>query len=149
MASRWRKKGIKPKSFESTGPGKIPWAKGLSETFLTLYESQLRSPAFRNLSVRQRLLYVYMKSKNFGKRKPIHDYPELDVLDEQCFYFSRKEALDYNLYSTSTVRFLYSDVRELEKAGLITIVASGKPNKQKSIYRFSDEWKNWKKEENI
>ncbi len=139
--SKYRIINNSPKYWESTGKGKINGT-GLSETFARIYESMLRSSAWKSLTTKQKLLYVYCKAQYFGKRKPSYDFPDLE-LDETSFYFHKKQALDYGLYSDSTLRFLYSDMRELEKKGFIEIVASGRPNHMKSIYKFSGKWQLW------
>lgn len=61
-----RRKGkYVPKLFESTGVS--------HDTSANIYGSMLESPAFKDLSKNQRLLYIYMKKQYYGTKKPGKD----------------------------------------------------------------------------
>ena len=128
----------KPKDFESTGKS--------NDTSANIYESMLESPAFKDMTKNQRLLYVYMKAQYYGKRKPSKDYPdEIELQDQKMFYFNRAIAIKYGIIKeNSNNKEFYRDIHEIEKHGFIKTVANGKSTKTKSIYQFSDLWQVWK-----
>lgn len=135
-----KRKQIAPKSWESLGTGKIPGT-ALNECFLTIYESMLRSEAYKALTIRQRHLYIICKAQWYGKRKPSADYPDLGF-ENECFYLHRNQVInDYALYTIHTARFFYEDMRALIAYGFIELVSNGKANHTKNIYRFSSRWK--------
>ena len=132
-----RKRKYKPKPFESTGQS--------NDTSANIYESMLLSPAFKDLTKNQRLLYVYMKAQYYGKRKPGRDFTDIEALqDDKLFYFNFALAKKYGLYSSdgSKGRF-YDDITALEDHGFITTLVNGKSNHRRSIYRYSTDWQEW------
>lgn len=132
-----RKKPYKPKRFESTGVS--------NDTSANIYESMLLSPAFLDLNSRTRTLYLYMKAQYYGKRKPGKDFPDVEqVQSGECFYFNMAVAVKYNLYSVNNHTQFYKDIKILENHGFIKTISNGKATRSKSIYRFSDEWQEWK-----
>lgn len=132
-----RKKTYKPKRFESTGVS--------NDTSANIYESMLLSPAFMDLNSRTRTLYLYMKAQYYGKRKPGKDFPDIEqVQSDECFYFNMSVAVKYKLYSVNNHTQFYNDIKILENHGFIKTISNGKATRSKSIYRFSDEWQEWK-----
>lgn len=127
-----------PKSFESTGRS--------NDTSANIYDSMLISAAFRDLSARQRMLYVYCKSQYYGKRKPQADYPGIEAVQgDECFYLNHALISDvYGLYPKTNRRDFYRDMQKLADNGFIEIVSSGYAAKKRSIYKFSDKWSGWK-----
>lgn len=131
-----RKKPYIPKAFESTGVS--------NDTSANVYGSMLESPAFKDLSKNQRLLYIYMKKQYYGARKPGQDFPDMEQLQgDDLFYFNLALAEKYGLYSRSNDRQFYADIRAIEQHGFIKTVSSGKATKSRSIYKFTGDWKEW------
>lgn len=131
-----RRKAYRPKSFEGSGRS--------GDTSANIYESMLMSPAFMDLSPRQRLLYVYMKAQYYGKRKPGKDYPDAPGLQgDDLFYFPMSTAEKYGIYSRMNHMRFYGDIKSLETHGFIKTVASGRITRKKTIYQFSGDWKEW------
>ena len=132
-----RRKPYTPRAFESTGIS--------NDTSANIYGSMLESPAFKDLSKNQRLLYVYMKKQYYGVKKPRCDFPELEEMQgDDLFYFNLSLAVRYGLYSRSNDRKFYADIKAIEEHGFIKTVSHGKTTKCGSIYRFIGDWKFWK-----
>ncbi len=135
-----RRTKYKPKPFESTGKS--------ADTSANIYESMLMSESFQDLSKNQRLLYICMKSRYYGHRKPKKDFPGIaEVQSDECFYFNLELAVEYGLYTRNNHTTFYNDIKAIEKHGFIKTISNGKATKTKSIYRFSSEWRNWKSPE--
>lgn len=113
-----------------------------------LYESMLRSPAYMDLTDRQKVLYVYCKLQFFGKRKPQRDFPEVEQFKgEDRFYMNVSMVLEeYGLYTRKSTSTFYHDMDALIKHGFIDRISSGKSHRQKTVYAFSDRWKQWNPE---
>lgn len=143
--SRSRRTIDKGQPFETTYRinGKEP------DTFTRIYESVLISEAFQDLSPQVQMLYICMRAQYYGKRKPNREYDESFILWDQiktddCFFFSRHMASKYmKKYEKNSSR-LYRDIKVLEEHGFIETVFSGKSSKSKSVYKYSDKWKEWK-----
>lgn len=113
-------------------------------TSANVYGSMLESPAFKDLSKNQRLLYIYMKKQYYGTRKPGQDFPDMEQLQgDNLFYFNLALAEKYGLYSRSNDRQFYADIRAVEQHGFIKTVSSGRATKSRSIYKFTGDWKEW------
>lgn len=140
--SRSKRTTYKPKSFESKGNHFINQrGKSQADTSANIYESMLQSQAFKSLTSKQKILYVYCKSQFYGKRKPKKDYEKQGLYqDDTYFYFNWQLALDYDLYTEKSWSSLYHDMATLEKKGFIEKAQSGKGHKTKTIYKFSDKW---------
>lgn len=131
-----RRKPYRPKSFESSGRS--------GDTSANIYESMLLSPAFMDLTPKQRLLYVYMKAQYYGKKKPGKVHPEVKSLQrEDLFYFPLSIAEKYKLYTRANKRQFYNDIKVIESHGFIKTVSSGKSTKSRSIYQFVNDWIKW------
>lgn len=133
--ARARKSKYKPKAFESTGIS--------GDVSANLYRSMLESEAFKALTKREKLLYLYCKLQYYGAREPGRDFPDLEKLQgPDLFYMNFALASKkYGLYATGSRREFYADMKSLCGQGFIELVASGKPTKTRSIYRFSGDWK--------
>lgn len=133
-----RKKRYNPKPFESTGIS--------SDTSANIYNSMFLHDAFLSLTKNQRLLYICMKDRYYSAReRPAKDFEELGMYQGmEYFYFNLAIAEKYNLYKRSNRKSLYDDIAELEKHGLIKTMSNGKGNHRKSIYCFSDMWKDFR-----
>lgn len=140
---RRKKQKYNPKAFESVGEHFLN-QKGKSQidTSANIYESMLQSAAFKSLTTKQQILYVYCKAQYYGKRKPKKDYEKQGLFQgEEYFYFNIQLASDYGLYTMTNHKRLYTDLKALEKAGFIDCLKSGKGHKEKNVYCFSDRWK--------
>lgn len=134
--SRKKTRTYKAGSFESTGNSK--------DTTASIYNSMLTHPAFTSLKTRQKILYVYIKLQLYGKRKPKHDFPEVEeVASDLCFYLNHAAVVDYGLYVESNHKDFYKDMQELEEHGFIEKISSGKTHRKKNIYKFSSKWQEW------
>lgn len=143
-----KKKPYRPKAFEAIGE-KFRGINGMTaDTSCNIYESMLQSEAFRSLTNKQQVLYVYIKAQYYGKRKPGKDYPLDDRMqDESIFYFNWNLARRYGLYGSKSSSNFYKDMAILEERGFIEHVARGTDSNilnRKSIYRYSWKWKEWK-----
>lgn len=129
-----KKNKYKPKGFESDGRS--------NDTSSNIYESMLQSEKFKDLALRQRMLYVYMKAQYYGKRKPGKDFPEIESLQkDEMFYFTLNMAEEYKIYSKSNSAQFYKDIKVLVEHGFIKKVVSGRNTKSKNIYEFAGDWK--------
>lgn len=139
-----RKKTYEPKAFESRNQGSSfvnQRGKNQTDTSANIYESMLQSKAFKSLTAKQQILYVYCKSQYYGKRKPKKDYEKQGLYQEEtCFYMNWGKALDYNLYTQSSSRNFYRDMKKLEEMGFIEKLKSGQDHKEKNVYKFSGKW---------
>lgn len=139
-----RKKKHKYRDFESLNGSSFVNQNGKlqAETTANICESMLQSKAFKGLTLKQKVLYLYCKSQYYGKRKPKKDYEKQGLFQgEEYFYFNIQLASDYGLYTMANHKRLYTDLRALEMAGFISCEKSGKGHKEKNVYCFSDEWK--------
>lgn len=119
------------------------------DTTTNVCYSMLISPAFIDLSARQRMLYIYAKTQYFGARsRPRNDYKEIEEYQEdggrKYFYLNHYLLSEvFGLYPKSNTRDLYRDIQKLCENGFIEQVANGRANQKRSIYRYSDKWKKW------
>ncbi len=120
-----------------------------TDTTTNICYSMLISPAFKDLTARQRMLYVYAKTQYFGaKSRPKNDFPDIEEYkaDSGRKYFYLNHFLLSNvfgLYPKSNTRDLYADIDSLIEHGFIKKVSDGRANQQRSIYTYSTKWKEW------
>ena len=127
------------KSFESDGNS--------SDTSANIYNSMLKSPAWKSLKPRAKVLYLTMKNQYYAQRhKPSKDYPEIPEFDGQdVFYFNQHLwKVDYALYTKPSS--FYDDCTILEDRGFIKKLVSGKASFTKNIYKLSGDWRFWKED---
>ena len=107
-----------------------------SKAYVRIFLDMVNSPAFKDLSYKQQLLYFYMKIQ-FGQKdskKPNGKHLQ--------FYFNRglyKNTLE--LYSNDGQ--FRKDRDNLIEHGFIICVENGSNTRSKSIYQFSDKWQNY------
>ena len=144
-----RKQKYKSRRFESRGEKFVDGnGKLRADTSANIYESMLLSDSFRDLSDRQKMLYVVAKSQYYGHKKPEKDYPEIDKFQgTDVFYLNWNAVKRYGLYRESMHSNFYKDMAVLIEHGFIERLSSGKGNRTKSIYRFSAGWQTWKPED--
>ncbi len=139
-----RKKEYKAKSFESRNAGNSfvnHKGKKQADTTANIYESMLQSKAFKALTLKQQVLYLYCKAQYYGKRKPKKDYEKQGLYqDDSYFYFNWQLALDYDLYTEKSHSRFYKDMKALMQNGFIELAKSGKGHKEKNVYKFTDKW---------
>ncbi len=137
-------------SYQTTGTIKRE-GKLVSDTFTPITDSVLLSEAFHDLKPHEQILYIAMRSQEYGKRKPCRDYMEGSVewervKSDKCFYFPRSMAERYcKRYAHNNHNRLYKDIGVLVQHGFIDIVISGKADRSKSVYAYSDRWHHWRK----
>ncbi|MDL2294033.1 hypothetical protein LJC60_05310 [Ruminococcaceae bacterium OttesenSCG-928-D13] len=126
MAAR---KKYDKKLFEST--------QASSDTSANIYESMLLSDAWQDLTPRQQILYVHMKSQYYSeKRKPDGD--------RTCFTFNQAKWRDkYHLYTDANKKAFYTDRDALILHGFIRCTYDGKSQQRKTEYQYSDKWRFW------
>lgn len=126
------------------------------DTFAPITDSVLLSDAFQDLKSSEQLLYVFMNVSLHGNRQPAQDITEELPLSfskilraDTTFYFPKSLAIQYSSRYKDSGKRLTGDIRALEEHGFIRIIESGKSRKTKSIYQFSEEWKNWRPPEKV
>ena len=107
-----------------------------SKAFVRIFLDMVNSPAFKDLSYKQQLLYFYMKTQFCQKdsKKPNGKHLQ--------FYFNRglyKNTLE--LYSNDGQ--FRKDRDALIMHGFIICIENGSNTRSKSIYQFSDKWQNY------
>lgn len=135
-----RKKQYQPRTFESY-PAIID-PKKASDTSANIYNSMLLSPAWMDLTPKQKELYLVCKAQMYGqKRRPKID--EENGVGKTAFFMNRFIWGDtYKLYKLgSNERAFYRDMNALIDHGFIRCVYSGQHNKSKSVYDYSDRWR--------
>jgi len=131
-----KRRKYKPRSFESDGRP--------NDTSANIYESMLQSKAFKDLTTKQRELYVYAKGQRYGKKKPgkdYKDYPEFQ--GDELFYLNFGLVKAYGIYTEGNKGEFYKNIKALVEHGFIEVVSSGAKTHSKSIYRYSDRWQTW------
>ena len=142
-----RKKTYEPKAFESQNQGSSfinQRGKNQCDTSASIFESMLQSKAYKSLTSKQKILYVYCKAQYYGKRKPKKDYEKQGLYQEETyFYFNFQLAIDYELYTEKSHSGFYKDMKALMQKGFFELAKSGKGHKEKNVYKFSDKWQKW------
>jgi hypothetical protein len=135
-----KKQNYSPKGYES--------ADNTKDTFAMIYASMLEHPAFISLTPRQKILYIYCKAQKNRKTrlKPKYEYKDYDLYqDDKYFFMNKALAFKYGLYKPSMGKEFYKDIHTLEQTGFIKCEdKGGGDGKTKSIYSFSDKWKDYK-----
>lgn len=138
-----KRRAYQKKTFESNG--------STSDTSANLYMSMLLSPAWTDLTDRQKVLYLYAKSRLYGQRTK-----EKEALFEQYLDLKKPTNIDsffslsigdavyvFKLYSKTNQHPFYRDVEALIAHGFIRCIACGNIARVKTIYQFSDKWQLW------
>lgn len=104
-----------------------------NKTFTRIFLNMINSPAFKDLSYRQQLLYFYMKIQFYQKdsKKPNGKHLQ--------FYFNRG-LYKNNLKLYSNDEQFRKDRDALIEHGFIVCVQDGSNTRSKSVYQFSDLW---------
>ena len=124
-------------SFESSRPKDI---------YSALHEELLTSSAWKALTSRQKILFLYCKLQ-YRAREP---KPTLTDANGEAksnplwFTMHRGKYVDkYGLYIDNDRGAFYRDMAALIAYGFIECVYSGKKDKVKSIYTYSDMWRRY------
>lgn len=129
-----------------------------TETTTQIMYSMLISPAFKDLTTRQRMLYIYAKSQFFGAvSRPSDDFKGEDgkplekfrrYEGKECFYLNHKLMSEvFELYPKTNHRDLYFDIEALVQRGFIERVTgverkqTTETNHMRNIYKYSERWK--------
>lgn len=127
------------KSYQTRAPAK--------DVFVPLYKTLAESPAFLDLSDKQRLILLYMYGQKFfaGKNRPHEaDLPNLSEEERaECFYFNQAVAAKWKLRGKNDGALYTKDIPALIEHGFIDAVANGRANHSRSIYKYSTRWKQW------
>lgn len=125
-----KKTKYQKKTFESTGAS--------SDISANIYDSMIISKAYKELTAKQRDLYLHCKLQYY--RVPNRQRP--DPEDPTKFYFNQALWCDkYELYIKTSARLFYRDMGALIEKGFIRCVSSGKTSRTKSVYQLSDKWR--------
>ena len=138
-----KKRVYQKKSFESTGSN--------SDTSANVYLSMMMSPAWKDLTPRQKVLYYYAKSRLYGqktaeKQSLFKQYPDFKAPSNVDIFFSLSignVTKDAELYSETNLQAFYRDLESLILHGFIRCVACGNIARVKTIYTYSDKWQIW------
>ena len=131
-----RKQKYKPGRYQSAGNDSV---------FIPLYRDQVQSAAFMDLTKNQRLLYIYIRFRQFEKRKPKTEYRDIESLqDDLMIFYSIGNADSDGLYSRKNETKFRGDMKALIEHGFISVTMNGKNQRKKSIYKLSDGWQDWK-----
>lgn len=105
--------------------------------FAKIAHDMMSSFAWKDLSLRQRGLYLHLKAKY--SQKKMHGNIERDNRYDISLPKSEWYTELYSDYRTFS-----KDIRKLEDNGFIQTIRYGKATHQCNIYGFSDLWKKWK-----
>jgi hypothetical protein len=121
------KKKYEKKSFESD--------QSSSDVMAMFFASMRFSSAFEKLSSVAQNVYRDMKLEYYRqKKKP---FPE----DRTCFYFNK--YIWKNIYHYKNANQISKCINELILLGFIRCKQDGYTNRTKSIYQYSDKWRNY------
>ena len=95
--------------------------------FFSVYKSMMDSPAWKELTNRQKVLYLYMKTQV----KPKDSRGE--------FFFNQALYINVLGLYTNTTSFC-TDKDALIEKGFIDCIDGGSVTKTKAVYRMSDRW---------
>lgn len=144
-------KVYKPKTFESEMeflPTKKSGGK-VKDVSANIYISMLQSQAWHNLTNKQKELYLYCKAQYYGESKSKSEHLTAKEKDcEENIDISKRFTMNkskwceiYGLYTESTQRYFYSDMKALIQNGFVKALEKGQSSRTKNIYEFSDKWR--------
>jgi len=127
---RYKKKAYEKKKFESSGAS--------SDTSANIYMSMLMSAAWRELTARQIVLYLFCKAQYYAeKKKPAKD-------NQLSFTMNQAKWCDlYGLYPKTHMDKFYRDMGALISFGFIRCIECGANTRTKSIYEYSSKWQKY------
>ena len=108
-----------------------------ADTSANIYMSMLTSDAWRELSAKQQVLYIYCKAQYYGEKTKATGNP-------LAFTMNQSKWRDlYGLYKKNDEKSFYRDIAALIEKGFIVCLESGATTRTKSIYAFSDKWRQY------
>lgn len=137
-----------------------PWqARDAREPFIQITMSLFKSPAWKALSKKQQALYMlaffqrYPAIEESRKKKPDPDispaarWPDYPKVGPDCFYLNFSKAVNNGLYTRrSKKNFAPDRIALAEKGFLDVVIDASKMRGEKSVFRMSSRWQNWKPE---
>lgn len=143
MGSKRKPKVYRPKSWESCPP----LAGRTYDTSANIYHSMMLSPAWKDLTHSQRVLYLVCKDQFYSVPTAKHPITNADGEPHETrnyFYLNRYIwQTKYGLYKEGNERQFYKDLEQLVLHGFIGCIISGKATKRKSVYCYLDLWRKW------
>ena len=140
-----------PKAFESEREFLPTNKKGgtVKDVSANIYISMLQSQAWHNLTSKQKELYLYCKAQYYGESNSKNEH--LTAKEKECgenidiskrFTMNKSKWCEiYGLYTDSTQRYFYADMKALIKNGFVRTIEKGQNSRTKNIYEFSDKWR--------
>ena len=127
-------------SYESNKPGTAG-----HDYFVQLYFSQRHSVAYRLLTGNQRELYIFCREQEYNAlNNPSKEYPSWKAgKRKKAFFMNWGLVQEISLYRSENT--FYKDLQKLIDVGLICRIFNGKPYRKKSIYTYSDRWREYEK----
>ena len=110
--------------------------------FQLLYDDLLDSPAFHDLSPKQKVLLIYCIRESHGAAMR-ENAPEGGKGDERMFYMNRALRIHHGLYAESDTRGFRRDMSALISHGFVDCLRSGYERRERSIFRLSARWNIW------
>ena len=113
--------------------------------YIKMYTSMTNSPAYISLTGNQRALYMFCRFQEYNKdNKPGKKYRNLKPgNNSKSFFMSWDLVQEIKLYKSENT--FYKDLKRLIELGFIDCLYYGKPGGNKSIYVYSDKWRNVKR----
>ena len=105
-----------------------------SDVSANLYMSMIMSPAWRDLTPQQKVLYVCCKLQQYAEKRKPDDDPAAFTMNKS------KWCKAYQLYTEANHRGFYRDMAALIAHGFVVCVRSGKSTRTKSVYKLSPMW---------
>lgn len=140
-----------PRVFESDAEllPKKKNGKKATDVSANIYGSMLLSQAWYNLKGKQKELYLYCKLQYFAESKKKEELLTADErnagaepdLSKRFTMNKSKWCEIYHLYTDSTQRRFYEDMKALIEAGFIKVLETNQNTRKKNIYEFSDNWR--------
>ena len=134
-----KKNGYIREKYESDIPGNSS-----HDTYVAMYTSMMNKPVFMSLTGNQKYLYTFCRWQKYNnENNPGKVYPEWkECQNPNAFFMNWDLAKKFHLYKSETT--FYRDLKQLVESGFIDCLYSGRKGRNKSIYIYSDRWRNYK-----
>ena len=111
--------------------------------FVPLYYDLLDSPAFHDLTPRQKVLYVYCARESHGRAMGEAENRG-EAKDETLFYMNKGlRSKVHEIYPESDTRCFREDMAALVEHGFVDCVQSGLEKRENNLFRLSGRWNHW------
>ncbi len=134
-----KKNGYIRKGYESDLPGT-----GGHDSYFPYFSSQRNSLAFKKLTGNQRELYAICREQQYNRhgKKPGELYPDWKECQlDTVFFMNWGLVQETGLYRSKHT--FYNDLQKLIELGFIECLYNGKTSRNKSIYKYSERWRNY------